>query len=535
VLTNYFTLRALVREWNPIFEGALLLDAYSQHKGSLILVLEDVKGQLHSVNLSLRSPLRHVFRYDGSNRSRRNVVDQFPRLRRRRLGHLSIAPADRFVTWHFEDGLDLVMIPFGARANALLVGPDERVLDAFRAGAPEIVPEPSPARMPATAAEVSQLLQAGTPAGRLWPVLSGPLRDELLFRMGGTEDPTHLFETASRLLDALETPAPRLYEDEDGWPTLALTQLHHLEKKEGVHAIVFDSVDEAVRVCARRRLARNRFEGSFKPLLQAIRARHAQAERSLGRVEQELSRPSRADQYEHQGHLLMAQLHLVEAGAEAALLPDLLGDGSTVRISLDPTLTAVENAQRFYEKAKATRASREAAEDRVAGLRTQMQSLDALLAEAKSLSDVSEVVAFQKQHSDLLSTLQRGTSEQDSIPYRRFELPEGYEVWVGRSAKQNDELTLRDARPFDLWMHARGVPGSHTVLRVKGRKDVPPTFVVERAASIAAWFSKARTSSLAPVIVTERKYVRKPRKAPAGTVHVEREKVLLVEPGLPGQ
>ena len=122
---------------------------------------------------------------------------------------------------------------------------------------------------------------------------------------------------------------------------------------------------------------------------------------------------------------------------------------------------------------------------------------------------------------------------QEGIPYRRFDLGDGYEVWVGRNAKQNDSLTLRDARPFDLWMHARGVAGSHAVLRVKGRNDSPPRPILEKAAAIAAWFSKARTHSMAPVMVTQRKYVRKLKKAAQGAVRVEREEVIMIEPGLP--
>lgn len=515
--------------------GAVLVDAYSQHKGSLILVLEDDTGELHSINLSLQAPTRHLFRYDGSNRSRRNVVDHFPRLRRRRLLGLSMPDGDRLVSMHFEDDLDLVMIPFGAQANALLVAGDGRVEDSFRGNAPANPPTPKSARAPGSPAEVEERLLAGTAAGRLWPMLSGPLRDELLFRVGGTEDPGRLFESAAELFVELEQPSPRIYRDEDGAPTLSLVALHHLAERDDVEMEAFDTVDAAVRVCARRRLALNRFEGSFKPLLQAIRKRHAQAIRSLERVEQELAQPSRADRYEHLGHVMMAQLHMVEAGAEVTQLPDLLGDGSMVTIRLDPKLSAVENAQRMYEKAKSTRASREAAEDRLEGLKDQMLRLDSLLEEVKGLADASDVSDFKKKHADLLSTLQQASSDQEGIPYRRFELPEGYEVWVGRNAKQNDDLTLRDARPFDLWMHARGVAGSHTVLRVKGRKDTPPKHIVERAAAIAAWFSKARTSSMAPVIVTQRKYVRKPRKAPAGSVRVEREEVILIEPALPGK
>lgn len=510
------------------------MDAYSQHRGSLILVFQDESGGLHSINLSLRTPVRHLFRYEGSNRSRRNVVDLFPRLRKRTLETIRMAEGDRLVTWEFNDGLSLVMVPFGAKANAFLVDSDSTVIDSFRGEAGGPAPEPVRADMPDSPAAVERLLAGGKPVSRLWPLLSGPLRDELLFRVGGTEDPERLFEVAGSIRQELEIPSPRMYRDEDGAPTLSLIELTHLHSEGDGDEEMFDTVDDAVRVCARRRLALNRFEGAYKPLLQAIRKRHSQASRSLERVEEELSQPSRADSYEHLGHVMMAQLHMVEEGSEVARLPDLLGDGSIVTIRLDPAKSAVENAQRLYERAKSTRASREAAQERLGGLKRQLSQLDHLLEEVKGLSDASEVADFRKTHATLLSTLQRASSENDGIPYRRFELDDGYEVWVGRNAKQNDDLTLRDARPFDLWMHARGVAGSHTVLRVKGRTDSPPRHVVERAAAIAAWFSKSRTSALAPVIVTQRKYVRKPRKSPAGSVRVDREDVILIEPGLPG-
>lgn len=533
MLTNYYTLRALVREWGSKLSGATLVDAYSQNKGSLILVFQSDDGGINSINLSLRAPVRHLFRYEGSNRARRNVVDHFPRLRSKSLEGLSIAEGDRLVTWQFSEGLSLVMIPFGSAANAVLVDASGEVIDSFRSDAPAAAPTPLKADMPASPEAVERLLSGGKPAARIWPLLSGPLRDELLFRVGGTEDPARLFEMASSMILDLDESSPRIYRDEEGSPTLSLITLRHLEGDDNVSVEKFVTVDEAVRVCARRRLALNRFEGSYKPLLQAIRKRHAQASRSLGRVEKELSQPSRADRYEYIGHLLMAQLHLVEEGSEVVHLPDIMADGSTVTIQLDPKMSAVENAQKMFEKAKSTRASREVAEERLEGLKQQMSQLDALLEDVKHLSDSSEVADFQKKYEGLLSTLQQASSDQEGVPYRRFEIGGGYEVWVGRNAKQNDDLTLRDARPFDLWMHARGVAGSHTVLRVKGRKDNPPKQMIERAAAIAAWYSKSRTSSLAPVIVTQRKYVRKPRKSPAGSVRVEREEVILIEPALP--
>ena len=529
MLTNYFTLRTLVSEWNDLLPGSQLVDAYSQHKGSLILVFASEEDRAQSLNLSVQSPNRHLFRYEGSNRSRRNVVDHFARLRGRILASLELADQDRLLTFRFDDGYALAMVPFGPSANALLAVEGEGVVDGFKGSIPDVLPEPQPANMPGSAEEVAALLASGKPASRIWPLLSGPLRDELLFRTGGTEDPSVLMQTAEGLLDELAHPEPRMYVDEDGSPLFSLVALRHLDWESES----FETVDLAVRVCARRRLAQSRFEGSFRPLLQALRRRHDQAVRSLARVEDELNQPSRADRYEHLGHLMMAQLHLVETGAEVTQLPDLLGDGSMVTIRLDPKMSPVENAQRMYEKAKANRAAREVAMDRLDSLREQVTELKTMLEEGRALSDLKDVRTFEQRFAHQLANLRNVAEDHEGIPYRRFDLGNGYEVWVGRNAKQNDSLTLRDARPFDLWMHARGVAGSHTVLRVKGRNDSPPRPVLEKAAAIAAWFSKARTHSMAPVMVTQRKYVRKPKKAAPGAVRVEREEVIMIEPGLP--
>ncbi|MDA0875174.1 MAG: hypothetical protein O3C45_08970, partial [Bacteroidetes bacterium] len=180
MLTNYYTLRALVAEWEPLLKGSRLVDAYSQHKGSLILVLETSDGSLHSLNLSVQAPNRHLFRYEGVNRARRNVVDHFPRLRGRVVGALSLAPEDRLVTLHFDDDHRLILVPFGNAANAVHVHGGEGVVDGFKGHLLEEAPSARPAAMPHTVEEVEALLRSGRPARKLWPLLSGPLADELL-------------------------------------------------------------------------------------------------------------------------------------------------------------------------------------------------------------------------------------------------------------------------------------------------------------------------------------------------------------------
>jgi len=208
-----------------------------------------------------------------------------------------------------------------------------------------------------------------------------------------------------------------------------------------------------------------------------------------------------------------------------------------VRIPLDPTRSAVENAQAYYERARQARQEREALRQRLEDVRQRLPRLEALLAELEQVDTMSALRAFRQRHADELVALgigRTGRKAPEAMPaFRRVPLGGGFEAWIGRNARENDELTFHHARKYDLWLHARGVPGSHVILRVPGRNRQPDRKVLERAASLAAYFSKARGSSVVPVVVVPRKYVRKPRGADPGTVVFEREEVLLVEPRPP--
>jgi predicted ribosome quality control (RQC) complex YloA/Tae2 family protein len=127
----------------------------------------------------------------------------------------------------------------------------------------------------------------------------------------------------------------------------------------------------------------------------------------------------------------------------------------------------------------------------------------------------------------------RSPRREPDVPerFRRFVIDEQHTVFVGRSDKDNDFLTHRFASPNDLWFHAQGSAGSHVIL--KGAHRSTPGAVIEKAASIAAYFSKARHSRTVPVVYTEKRHVRKPRKAKPGTALCTHEKTLFVSPAIP--
>lgn len=533
MITNWFTLTHLVNEWRPVLVGGRLTDAYSQNKGSLVLVFERDDG-MHSLNISVQAPHRHLFLYEGSNRARRNVADLFPAAIGERVTGISLAHRDRVVTIELTGGMRFLAVPFGPRANVFLEA-DETT--AFRGDntPPELRPAP----------ELDDLQDATGSLSKRLPLFPAPLMRELLFRMGAgrdedARDAAAALQAARELERELLTVRPVVYWEKD-WPeVMSPIPLRHLEAEveaaanpETHRAEAFQTVNDAVRTTARNRMARARFRSRWKPLVQRVEARLAQSSERLDRMLEELDKPSRADKYERYAHLLMAQPQHVQTGLEHVELEDIIAGTGVVGIDLDPALSAVRNAERYYDKARRTRLARENAMERLEHMEADRNALKVVSDALAAVRTLAELDAVEATHKDVLADVRSDQEATDSFPYRKYALAGGYEVWVGRNARQNDQLTLRDSQKYDLWLHARGVAGSHTVLRVKGRNDTPPRYIVEQAAAIAAYYSKARTSGMAPVIVTERKFVRKPRKALPGTVVVEREEVIMIEPGLP--
>ena len=127
--------------------------------------------------------------------------------------------------------------------------------------------------------------------------------------------------------------------------------------------------------------------------------------------------------------------------------------------------------------------------------------------------------------------MENSTADQQKKRYRiiRYDLSDEWHVLVGKTDADNDELSLRIARPDDWWFHVRGMPGSHVVLRGPPGEDAPREFL-KKAAAIAAYHSKARKGGIVAVSATHSRYVTKPRGAKSGTVQIRKEIVLKARP-----
>lgn len=220
---------------------------------------------------------------------------------------------------------------------------------------------------------------------------------------------------------------------------------------------------------------------------------------------------------------LLAFSRDVPAGAATVRLPNLYGEGD-LEVQLDPALDAAANANRLYARARRREDVARRLETREPELMSARRDTEALLAhvEASGLRELEGLIEAA-----------RAGREAPPAVGARYRTRGGFEVLVGRNARENDLLTHRIARPTDFWLHAQGYPGSHVILRSGGR-EVPFSDVLE-AAALAAHHSRARGSSNVPVDYAPARQVWRPRGARAGAVYFSGQKTVFVDPAVPGQ
>lgn len=275
--------------------------------------------------------------------------------------------------------------------------------------------------------------------------------------------------------------------------------------------------------------------------------------RLRARLEEEDEEADLADEFRRQAEALLVRIQDVPRGASRFTCPDPADPSAEITINLDPRLGAAANAKALFRKARRLarggpirkRRMREIdqAIARLSVLRSQigtdpapiLSGAERLLREALGPFARSARPARPGSDADpgLIRKKRREPRDEERFHPREYKTREGWTVLVGRSNEENDYLTHRLARPDDYWFHAHGCPGSHVVLRRENRKSNPSRGTIEEAASIAAYFSKARTSRKVPVLYTLKKHVRKPRGAPAGLASVSHEKTVMAVPKEP--
>jgi len=233
------------------------------------------------------------------------------------------------------------------------------------------------------------------------------------------------------------------------------------------------------------------------------------------------------------GDLLLANANNARRDGKKIFVTDYFAENAPqIEIEGESNKTITEVAEEYFRRYTKARNGKKVIEER---LFTTEAALNATNEKLRLIDQ-----AIETRNEEYLASLAPAVAKQPPPSKkkkaeaafkgaRRFVSSDGFEILVGKKAKDNDYLTFRIAGSLDLWLHAADYPGSHVVVRNNGKKEIPNRTLVE-AAELAAFYSDAREQPKAAVHYTQKKFVNKPRRAAAGLVSLASFKTILVEP-----
>jgi len=260
-------------------------------------------------------------------------------------------------------------------------------------------------------------------------------------------------------------------------------------------------------------------EEEKKRLLALIDEGIRRCRKKLNQIATGLAEAEKADRHRHEGELLKSHLHRVRTGMKEIKIFDPAQPEQEIILSLNPALPPSENMERFFKRYKKAQAAQ-------AALQTQMERTNKELEELERNRTIllkGGTIAMAGK-PPALTRKEKGKR----VGPPAFLSADGWTVIVGRNHRENEEITFRVARGNDLWFHARGVPGSHLIVRMERGREIPYQTLLD-AATLALHFSDARKEGKGDVVYTYRKYIQKPKGAKPGAVLASQEKNIYIE------
>ncbi|HEY8210123.1 MAG TPA: NFACT RNA binding domain-containing protein [Myxococcaceae bacterium] len=284
---------------------------------------------------------------------------------------------------------------------------------------------------------------------------------------------------------------------------------------------VFPVAEAAEALFADRERAR-RAEAIRRKLMQPLRSRRDRLVRTVEKVRAEASRGPEGERLRHLGELLSRNLHAVQRGQKEVRLTDYAEDGvREVVVPLDPKRAPKDQAEHYFHQYRRLTRGSTAAAQRLTTLEQDLASTEHELQHLASLDGPALL-----ERAGVLSTPDR-EGAPEARPFREYRGAGGARIWVGKTSEGNDTLTFRTARPHDLWLHARGVPGAHVVVPLSRTSELPQELLLD-AAHLALHHSQLKGEPRGEVSYTPVKRVRKVKGGAPGQVTYTGEKTFVV-------
>ena len=331
---------------------------------------------------------------------------------------------------------------------------------------------------------------------------------------------THLFHTIHNLLEDINTHnfTPNIiYKGEEAIEFSSIN-LYSYEGKE-YKKESFDSVSKMLYdfYSSREAFVLNRQKSS--DLRRIVNTALERASKKYDLQEKQLQDADKKDIYRVYGDLLNTYGYSLKGGESSFTTENFYDDNKEITIPLDKNKSAKENAKKYYDKyAKLSRTTKALSEE-ILKTKNDMEHLQSIQTALEVSSDDESLSQIRQELVDFGYIKKHSSAKKQKItsnPYHYIS-SDGYDIYVGKNNYQNEELTFKVATGNDWWFHAKGIPGSHVILKSNNEEELPDR-AYEEAAALAAFYSKAKDADKVEVDYIQKKNIKKVAGAAPGFV-----------------
>ena len=534
MLQNYFVLNRIIIELNSELKGYFIEDIFSQEKSKIILALSKEEFRTF-LEISVVPGNAYINLRKNYSRSKKNTLSFFGETLGKRVDAFEIAKDDRIIKIKLND-CELFFSIRGKFTNFYFLNQKEE-LNAFKSADDQSLE--SIKKEFQTIKFIDSWNEIDLPDNveenypeevrKKYPVLGSEIIKEVKLRLSDDSalKPSIVLK---ELLNEARNSKPCVFIDkQEKEIQLGFEKFRSIsftEKKE------FDTIIEAQNYLLskkhflddkyyKEKLIRNYIERELKKVTNKV-------QNLFGLLE----RGSKEEEYNRFGKLLLNNLSSIRNRMNSITVEDIFSDGTRIKIDLNPALSPQKNVEYYFDKSRTEKISFAKNQQLFENAKKELEylkKLEEVLNETESSKELDEIMKKLK-----IKQPQQSEEKEDIVSkFKHYVIENKFDLYVGKDSKNNDLLTTKFAKQNDFWFHARGASGSHAVLRINNTKETVPKSVLKKAASIAAYHSKAKTAGIVPVAYTFKKYVVKKKGDPTGTVHLLREDVLLVKPEIP--
>lgn len=458
----------------------------------------------------------------------------------------------------------LIIELMGKHSNIIFTDSGDKILDSIKhislnissvrevlPGRPYFIPETQHKLDPLSITEAEfyeKICTLPQPAGKaLYTGLTGisPLiAEEICFRAGldsgqpmqayGELERLHLYKTFCHLIEDVkeERFTPNiLYRGDEPLEFAALSLKLYPDAQEKD----FPSMSQVLETYYAEKSTVTRIRQKSSELRRIVQTALERNYKKYDLQQKQQKDTEKRDKYRIYGELIQTYGYELSGGEKSLTAPNYYDDNKELTIPLDPTLSAQENAQKYFERYNKLKRTYEALIDLLAETKAEIDHLESIrtaLAIALQEEDLVEIKrelqdsGYIKKHA--------GDKKKVKITSRPFHYlsSDGFHIYVGKNNFQNEELTFQFANGGDWWFHAKGIPGSHVIVKTEG-KELPDR-VYEEAGQLAAYYSSARDADKVEVDYIQKKQVKKPAAGKPGFVIYHTNYSLMAIPTLKG-